>query len=87
MTITVTLKDEDHQKTLLRKGTNSGFYKCYLFMVPSVRKSEVQKVEVVVRSHTFNSKEIKKVLIKVLNPRTFIQTDKPIYNSGQKGKL
>uniref|UniRef100_A0A8C6PD03 Uncharacterized protein n=1 Tax=Nothobranchius furzeri TaxID=105023 RepID=A0A8C6PD03_NOTFU len=84
MTITVTLKDEDHQKTLLRKGTNSGFYKCYLFMVPSVRKSEVQKVEVVVRSHTFNSKEIKKVLIKVLNPRTFIQTDKPIYNSGQK---
>ncbi|XP_037836837.1 alpha-2-macroglobulin-like protein 1, partial [Kryptolebias marmoratus] len=83
VTLTVTLKAEESDKVLLRKGTSIGFHKCYLFMVPLVPKDEVQKFKVEVISHGFYSREVKKVLIKVLNPRTFIQTDKPIYNPGQ----
>lgn len=54
--------------------------------VPSVPKDEVQKFEVVVKGREIHSKEVKKVLIKVVNLRTFIQTEKPIYNPGHTGK-
>ncbi|XP_015255414.1 PREDICTED: alpha-2-macroglobulin-P-like [Cyprinodon variegatus] len=39
--------------------------------------------EVEVRGNTFNSKEVRKVMIKVYRPVHLIQTDKPIYLPGQ----
>ncbi|XP_021169386.2 alpha-2-macroglobulin [Fundulus heteroclitus] len=79
----VSLNSEHSRKTLLRKRTSNGFHKCILFRVPVVRADEVQVFEVQVKSQNFYSREFKKVLIKVFQPKTFIQTDKPIYNPGQ----
>lgn len=59
----------------------------FINQVPTVEAEEEQLFEVSVRGHSFYSREIKKVLIKVYQPKTFIQTDKPIYNHGQKGNL
>ncbi|XP_014903299.1 alpha-2-macroglobulin-like [Poecilia latipinna] len=79
----VILKGLDSQKILLRKRTSNGFHKCYQFLVPSVKAEEQQLVEVSVKGKSFYSREIKRVLIKTFQPKTIIQTDKPIYNQGQ----
>ncbi|KAK5617048.1 hypothetical protein CRENBAI_016532 [Crenichthys baileyi] len=81
--VKVRLRGKDSQKILLKKGTSSGFHKCFQFSVPSVEVEEEQQFEVSVKGNDFYSKEIKRVLIKVFKPKTFIQTDKPIYNQGQ----
>uniref|UniRef100_A0A3B5R761 NTR domain-containing protein n=1 Tax=Xiphophorus maculatus TaxID=8083 RepID=A0A3B5R761_XIPMA len=81
--VKVILKGLDSQKILLRKGTSNGFHKCYQFLVPSVKAEEEQLFEVSVKGNNFYSREIKRVLIKNFQPKTFIQTDKPIYNQGQ----
>ncbi|XP_027854898.1 alpha-2-macroglobulin-like [Xiphophorus couchianus] len=81
--VKVILKGLDSQKILLRKGTSNGFHKCYQFLVPSVKAEEEQLFEVSVKGNNFYSREIKRVLIKKFQPKTFIQTDKPIYNQGQ----
>lgn len=47
----------------------------------------VQKLEVEVRGDKFYSKEVRKVKIHSYKPRTFVQTDKPIYLPGQTGNL
>ena len=47
----------------------------------------VQKLEVEVRGDTFYSKQVRKVKIQFYKPRTFVQTDKPIYLPGQTGNL
>lgn len=52
-----------------------------------MQDQEVQRFEVEVRGHSFHSKEVRKVMIKVYQPMTFIQTDKPIYLPGQTGNL
>lgn len=53
--------------------------------VPLVQTDEVQNFKVEVRGRTFYSKEDRKVMIKVYQPMTFVQTDKPIYLPGQTG--
>lgn len=40
-----------------------------------------------VQGRTFYSKEVRKVMIKVYQPVTFVQTDKPIYLPGQAGNI
>uniref|UniRef100_A0A7N8XPS2 Alpha-2-macroglobulin-like n=1 Tax=Mastacembelus armatus TaxID=205130 RepID=A0A7N8XPS2_9TELE len=52
-----------------------------------VKKQEVQTFEVEVRGDTFYSKEVRKVMIQVYQPMTFVQTDKPLYLPGQTGNL
>lgn len=47
----------------------------------------VQELEVAVRGDKFYSKEVRKVKIHSYKPRTFVQTDKPIYLPGQTGNL
>ncbi|CAK6984304.1 alpha-2-macroglobulin-like isoform X1, partial [Scomber scombrus] len=50
---------------------------------PLVQNNVVQELEVEVQGETFHSKKLKKVMIKVYKPMTFVQTDKPIYLPGQ----
>ena len=59
----------------------------FLSQVPLVKNEDVQEFEVDVRGNTYHSKEVRKVLIKVYHPKTFVQTDKPIYLPGQTGNL
>lgn len=54
---------------------------------PLVQNNVVQELEVEVQGDTFHSKELKKVMIKVYKPMTFVQTDKPIYLPGQTGNF
>lgn len=48
-------------------------------------KDDVRDLEVEVRGPNFHSKEIRKVMLRVYKPVTFVQTDKPIYLPGQTG--
>uniref|UniRef100_A0A3Q2TX00 NTR domain-containing protein n=1 Tax=Fundulus heteroclitus TaxID=8078 RepID=A0A3Q2TX00_FUNHE len=82
----VSLNSEHSRKTLMRKRTSNGFHKCILFRVSSQHLRltiELVISKIKVKSQNFYSREFKKVLIKVFQPKTFIQTDKPIYNPGQ----
>jgi len=47
----------------------------------------VQTLKVEVQGRTFKMTEERKVMFRSYLPLTFIQTDKPIYNSGQTGEL
>uniref|UniRef100_A0A3Q1K3Z3 Alpha-2-macroglobulin-like n=1 Tax=Anabas testudineus TaxID=64144 RepID=A0A3Q1K3Z3_ANATE len=83
LVITVTLISDDDSTTLLKHTSSEEFNACTQFKVPLVHKDVVQKFEVEVRGDTFYSKEVRKVMIKVYQPMTFVQTDKPIYLPGQ----
>lgn len=58
-----------------------------MLQVPLVQKNVVQNLEVEVQGDTFYSKEVRKVMIKIYQPMTFVQTDKPIYLPGQTGNF
>ncbi|MED6232881.1 hypothetical protein ATANTOWER_003723 [Ataeniobius toweri] len=79
----VTLVSQHINTTLLEKTSTAEFNECFKFQVPLVQNEEVQSFEVEVRGDTFLSKQARKVMIKAYKPRTFIQTDKPIYLPGQ----
>ncbi|XP_028274578.1 alpha-2-macroglobulin-like [Parambassis ranga] len=83
LVMTVTLRSQEMYTTLLKKISNTEFHNCTQFQVPLVDNNMVQQFEVEVQSDTFYSKEIRKVLIKVYQPVTFVQTDKPMYLPGQ----
>uniref|UniRef100_A0A7N8WYW9 Alpha-2-macroglobulin-like n=1 Tax=Mastacembelus armatus TaxID=205130 RepID=A0A7N8WYW9_9TELE len=71
LVMTVSLTSEGNNSTLLKQT--------------SMKKQEVQTFEVEVRGDTFYSKEVRKVMIQVYQPMTFVQTDKPLYLPGQTG--
>ncbi|MEQ2266832.1 hypothetical protein XENORESO_019591, partial [Xenotaenia resolanae] len=79
----VTLVSQHINTTLLEKTSTAEFNECFKFQVPLVQNEAVQSFEVEVRGDTFRSKQARKVMIKAYKPRTFIQTDKPIYLPGQ----
>ncbi|XP_045930036.1 ovostatin [Micropterus dolomieu] len=81
--MTVTLMSQKQHITLLQKTTKAEFHSCVQFQVPLVLNQVVQKLEVELRGDNFYSKEVRKVMIKVYQPMTFVQTDKPIYLPGQ----
>lgn len=58
----------------------------FLTQAPSVERDTVLNFHVKVQGGTFSSEEVRKVMVMVYQPRTFIQTDKPIYLPGQTGK-
>lgn len=58
-----------------------------MLQAPLVQKNVVQNLEVEVQGDTFYSKEVRKVMIKIYQPMTFVQTDKPIYLPGQTGNF
>uniref|UniRef100_A0A3Q1IXV1 A2ML1 protein n=1 Tax=Anabas testudineus TaxID=64144 RepID=A0A3Q1IXV1_ANATE len=51
--------------------------------VPLVQQQTVQTFDVEVRGNKFYSRQVRKVMIKVYQSMTFVQTDKPIYLPGQ----
>uniref|UniRef100_A0A7N8XDN8 Alpha-2-macroglobulin-like n=1 Tax=Mastacembelus armatus TaxID=205130 RepID=A0A7N8XDN8_9TELE len=83
LVMTVSLTSEGNNSTLLKQTSSEEFHICAQFKVPLVKKQEVQTFEVEVRGDTFYSKEVRKVMIKVYQPMTFVQTDKPLYLPGQ----
>ncbi|XP_067449972.1 alpha-2-macroglobulin-like [Thunnus thynnus] len=83
LVMTVTLMSKNKNTTLLEKTSGTEFHSCVQFQAPLVQKNEVQILEVEVQGDTFYSKEVRKVMIKVYQPMTFVQTDKPIYLPGQ----
>ncbi|XP_034403946.1 alpha-2-macroglobulin-like [Cyclopterus lumpus] len=83
LVMTITLKSSEENTTLFTQASNKDFHSCTQFMVPLGKNGDVQAFEVEVRGQTYYSKEVRKVLIKVYHPETFVQTDKPIYLPGQ----
>ncbi|XP_040046628.2 alpha-2-macroglobulin [Gasterosteus aculeatus] len=83
LVMSVSLKSSERTTTLLTKTSSTEFHSCTQFVVPLAQNEDVQNFEVEVRGNTFYSKEVRKVLIRVYNPSTFVQTDKPIYLPGQ----
>ncbi|XP_071327813.1 alpha-2-macroglobulin-like [Trachinotus anak] len=83
LVMTVTLISQGRNTTLLERTSSEVFHACTHFKAPLVQNQEVQQFEVEVRGDTFYSKELRKVMIKVYKPMTFVQTDKPIYLPGQ----
>uniref|UniRef100_A0A8C6T1T9 Alpha-2-macroglobulin n=1 Tax=Neogobius melanostomus TaxID=47308 RepID=A0A8C6T1T9_9GOBI len=85
LTTTVTLMSQNLTITLYKKESRQEFDDCHKFMAPIVPKDEAWNLQVEVSGETFYSREVRKVLIRVNKPVTFIQTDKPIYLPGQTG--
>uniref|UniRef100_A0A671U9S6 Alpha-2-macroglobulin-like n=1 Tax=Sparus aurata TaxID=8175 RepID=A0A671U9S6_SPAAU len=83
LVMTVTLVSQEKITTLLQKTSSQEFHECIQFEAPLVQNEVVQKLEVEVRGDKFYSKEVKKVKIQFYKPRSFVQTDKPIYLPGQ----
>uniref|UniRef100_A0A7N8XKJ3 Alpha-2-macroglobulin-like n=1 Tax=Mastacembelus armatus TaxID=205130 RepID=A0A7N8XKJ3_9TELE len=83
LVMTVSLTSEGNNSTLLKQTSKTIVRNIFLSQVPLVKKQEVQTFEVEVRGDTFYSKEVRKVMIKVYQPMTFVQTDKPLYLPGQ----
>uniref|UniRef100_A0A3P9IP38 Alpha-2-macroglobulin-like n=1 Tax=Oryzias latipes TaxID=8090 RepID=A0A3P9IP38_ORYLA len=83
LTMKVALMYQQKNTTLFEKTSNTEFHECIDFQTPLVLNSEVLMFEVVVQGNTFYSREERKVMIKVYEPGTFVQTDKPIYLPGQ----
>ncbi|XP_029372544.1 alpha-2-macroglobulin-like [Echeneis naucrates] len=81
--MTVSLVSEDVNRVLLKKTASEEFHTCSDFTVPVVEDQKVLNFEVEVRGDNFFSKEVRKVMSKVYEPMTFVQTDKPIYLPGQ----
>ncbi|KAM8769558.1 alpha-2-macroglobulin-like [Acanthopagrus schlegelii] len=83
LAMTVTLVSQEKNTTLVQKTSSTEFHDCIQFEAPLVQNEVVQKLEVEVRGDTFYSKQVRKVKIQFHKPRTFVQTDKPIYLPGQ----
>ncbi|XP_029028278.1 alpha-2-macroglobulin-like [Betta splendens] len=81
--LTVRLMSDQKNLTLLNMTSSKELHSCTLFQVPVVQTDAIQNFTVEVRGPTFYSQKVMKVMIKVYQPMTFIQTDKPIYLPGQ----
>ncbi|XP_074542611.1 alpha-2-macroglobulin-like protein 1 [Halichoeres trimaculatus] len=82
LVMTVTLRSQDQTLTLMEETSSQEFHTCIKFQPPLVH-NEVWNLEVEVRGQTFTSKDVRRVMIKIYGPSTFVQTDKPIYLPGQ----
>nr|XP_033487967.1 alpha-2-macroglobulin-like [Epinephelus lanceolatus] len=83
LVMTITLMSQEANTTLLKQTSSQEFHLCTDFQVPLVQKQTIQMFEVEVHGDTFHSREVRKVMIKVHKPMTFVQTDKPLYLPGQ----
>ncbi|XP_038129376.1 alpha-2-macroglobulin-like isoform X2 [Cyprinodon tularosa] len=83
LTMTVSMRSDQNHSVLYERTSREEFLECIQFQVPLLENEKVVMLEVEVRGNTFNSKEVRKVMIKVYQPVHLIQTDKPIYLPGQ----
>ncbi|XP_037371219.1 alpha-2-macroglobulin-like protein 1 [Talpa occidentalis] len=84
---TITLETKDKiQKLLEHSGLKKRHLHCISFLVPPPAggTEEVATVRVLGTGKNINFEEKKKVLIQRQGNGIFIQTDKPVYNTGQK---
>uniref|UniRef100_A0A8B9KH47 Alpha-2-macroglobulin bait region domain-containing protein n=1 Tax=Astyanax mexicanus TaxID=7994 RepID=A0A8B9KH47_ASTMX len=80
--LTVYLLHKKQNRTLLQERVEEEFHRCSQF---KVRKHLYYISDVfTVKGENFLMTETRKVVFKSYKPLTFIQTDKPIYNPGQK---
>ncbi|NP_001093623.2 uncharacterized protein LOC100101650 precursor [Danio rerio] len=85
LTITISLVDDQKTETqLVRQTSRRKLHQCFTFQAPLVNGDSVQTVRVVVQGPSFKMTEESKVMFRSYLPLTFIQTDKPLYNPGQK---
>uniref|UniRef100_A0A3Q1J1U7 Alpha-macroglobulin receptor-binding domain-containing protein n=1 Tax=Anabas testudineus TaxID=64144 RepID=A0A3Q1J1U7_ANATE len=87
LTMTVSLISDDERTTLLKQTSSEEFHICHQFKVPLVQQQTVQTFDVEVRGNKFYSRQVRKVMIKVYQSMTFVQTDKPIYLPGQTATI
>ncbi|XP_061924564.1 alpha-2-macroglobulin-like [Entelurus aequoreus] len=84
LTMTVSLNSKEANIILFNEASSEHFHKCISFKVPLPNSNEeIRELVVEVKGAKFYSREVSKVLIKVYEPMTFVQTDKPIYLPGQ----
>uniref|UniRef100_A0A671V4N6 Alpha-2-macroglobulin domain-containing protein n=1 Tax=Sparus aurata TaxID=8175 RepID=A0A671V4N6_SPAAU len=83
LVMTVTLISQEKRTVLFEKTTSTEFHTCVQFQVSFSHSW----FHVEVQGATFHSEEVRKVMIKIYQPVTFIQTDKPIYLPGQTGNF
>uniref|UniRef100_A0A8B9KDH6 Alpha-2-macroglobulin-like n=1 Tax=Astyanax mexicanus TaxID=7994 RepID=A0A8B9KDH6_ASTMX len=83
--LTVYLLHKKQNRTLLQERVEEEFHRCSQFKAPKIKGQSVQEIRVEVKGENFLMTETRKVVFKSYKPLTFIQTDKPIYNPGQKG--
>lgn len=84
MVMTITLLSEGKDLVLFQETSEKEFHRCVQFQAPEVQTDVVQNMKVEVRGKTFSSTEQRKIMIRPYSSLTFVQTDKPIYNPGQK---
>ncbi|XP_007236950.3 alpha-2-macroglobulin [Astyanax mexicanus] len=82
--LTVYLLYNNQNRTLLQERVEEEFHRCSQFKAPKIKGQSVQEIRVEVKGEKFLMTETRKVVFKSYKPLTFIQTDKPIYNPGQK---
>uniref|UniRef100_A0A8B9KCF3 Alpha-2-macroglobulin bait region domain-containing protein n=1 Tax=Astyanax mexicanus TaxID=7994 RepID=A0A8B9KCF3_ASTMX len=82
--LTVYLLHKKQNRTLLQERVEEEFHRCSQFKAPKIKGQSVQEIRVEVKGENFLMTETRKVVFKSYKPLTFIQTDKPIYNPGQK---
>ncbi|KAL8202465.1 UNVERIFIED_CONTAM: hypothetical protein K2H54_015574, partial [Gekko kuhli] len=85
VTLSATLEHGAQNRSLIEDVVSEkDFFGCIPFTVPKCNASSQMILRVVVKgpTHTFTSQKM--VLVKNLDSLAFVQTDKPIYNPGQK---
>ncbi|XP_029028271.1 alpha-2-macroglobulin-like [Betta splendens] len=87
LVMTITLVSGEERRTLLKPTSSEEFHICTQFKVPLAENRKVVNLEVEVEGNTYYSKHVRKVMIKVYEAMTFIQTDKPLYLPGQTVKF
>nr|XP_009297326.1 pregnancy zone protein [Danio rerio] len=85
VTMTISLVDEKSTEIqLVQQTSGRKFHRCFHFQAPQVSGDSVQTVRVVIQGQSFKMTEESKVMFRSYLPLTFIQTDKPLYNPGQR---
>ncbi|KAM9733713.1 alpha-2-macroglobulin-like [Menidia menidia] len=83
LVMTVTLSSLWGNITLLERTSSKEFQECTQFQVPSMEIENMGRFEVKVQGSKFFSRESRGVMLRDNRPKSFVQTDKPIYLPGQ----
>ncbi|XP_023597251.1 ovostatin [Trichechus manatus latirostris] len=87
VTLTVSIDYDVVQKTVVKeKVTRENFFKCINFEVPKAGPDPLAFITFSAQGATLNLQERRSVAIQTNRDMVFVQTDKPIYKPGQRGK-
>ncbi|KAK3560720.1 hypothetical protein QTP86_014721, partial [Hemibagrus guttatus] len=74
----------NQSRTLFQETVEKDLHHCFDFEAPQVESESVEEIRVEIKGESFKMIEKRKVMYKSYDTMTFIQTDKPIYNPGQR---